>query len=171
MASQHHQLAGLVPRRPKPGEWTQGGGEHDIKTATTELQNNTRELPPSGNGADTIPTTQRAWEEPLLGKLPPFTPVARHTSPTHLSYGQPKPARGHNGPSTYHHPAEVTPINRFSSLQEQASSAGRDSEALSSGILKEGTMSITSGSKSSKGRDPVPITPDILHFLDRLELK
>jgi hypothetical protein len=34
----------------------------------------------------------------------------------------------------------------------------------------EGTTSASSSARGSRGRDPIPLTPDILHLLDRLEL-
>jgi len=108
-------------------------------------------------------------EVPLPGTFLPLKPVTTHTGPTYLSFGKSEPTREHNGPAAYNHPAEVKTTNGFSPLRKQASSAGRDNEALASGILKEGTSSASFGSRISRGRDPIPITPHILHYLDRLE--
>jgi hypothetical protein len=40
---------------------------------------------------------------------------------------------------------------------------------MSSGILRGGSSSAASSSKGSRGRDPIPFTPEILLLLDRLE--
>ena len=44
---------------------------------------------------------------------------------------------------------------------------GRDSERLSFNSVSG--ASVGSGSRGSRGRDPIPLTLDILHLLDRLE--
>jgi hypothetical protein len=41
---------------------------------------------------------------------------------------------------------------------------------LSFGILKGRSFAAASSSTRSKGRDPIPLTPEILLLLDRLEL-
>ncbi len=73
------------------------------------------------------------------------------------------------GPSA---PAAQTVIelsNPYDILAQKGSGAAdRDSDILSFGSLS-GANTATSGSKSSRGRDPIPLTPEILHLLDRLE--
>jgi len=46
---------------------------------------------------------------------------------------------------------------------------GQNMEGLSSTIHREEGTSVASSSKGSKGRNPIPLTPQILHLLDRLE--
>jgi hypothetical protein len=52
--------------------------------------------------------------------------------------------------------------------QHGSGAADRDSDRLSFGSVS-GANTTTSGSKGSRGRDPIPLTPEILHLLDRLE--
>jgi hypothetical protein len=40
---------------------------------------------------------------------------------------------------------------------------------LNSGILRGGSASVALSSRGSRGRDPIPLTPEILLLLDRLE--
>jgi hypothetical protein len=111
-----------------------------------------------------FPTTQRVYKTPLPGKSSPFTPVARHTGSPHLSFGKLEPTKGHNGPTTDPHSAQVITPNKFTPLREHANSSGRDNEALSLGIHKKMTSPTASGSRSSRDRDPISITPDILYL-------
>ncbi len=62
--------------------------------------------------------------------------------------------------------------NRFAPLAEEGSKSGtKGSEQLSSGVLQDDTSSNTSSvrGRSIRGREPVPLTADILQLLDRLE--
>ena len=61
--------------------------------------------------------------------------------------------------------------NRYVPLRQQGSEiVDRVSEHLTSGILRGGSSSAaSSGSKGSRGRKPIPLTPEILLLLDRLE--
>jgi hypothetical protein len=60
-------------------------------------------------------------------------------------------------------------MNRFEPLAEQGNGSNeRDSEQLSFGSLS-GASGTHSSSRNNRGRDPVPLTPEILHLLDRLE--
>jgi hypothetical protein len=60
--------------------------------------------------------------------------------------------------------------NRFTPLRQQGSGSGeRGSLDLSSGIPRGGASSAASSSKGSRGREPIPLTPEILLLLDRLE--
>ncbi len=52
--------------------------------------------------------------------------------------------------------------------QQGSGAADRDSDRLSFGLVS-GANTATSGSRGSRGRDPIPLTPEILHLLDRLE--
>jgi hypothetical protein len=57
----------------------------------------------------------------------------------------------------------------FASLRHEGSKIGdRSFEALSLGILRGGSASAASSSRGITGRDPIPLTPEIL-LLDRLE--
>jgi len=61
--------------------------------------------------------------------------------------------------------------NMFAPLMHQqgANSGDEGNEALSSGIFRGGSASAASSSRGSRGRDPTPLTPEILLLLDRLE--
>jgi hypothetical protein len=61
--------------------------------------------------------------------------------------------------------------NRFAPLRHKGSGSGeRGTLDLSSGILRGGgASSSASSSKGSKGREPIPLTPEILLLLDRFE--
>jgi hypothetical protein len=91
---------------------------------------------------------------------------------TRLSFGTPAPptvpyARG--GPATTRG-TSLDLQNRFTPLGEQGSiSGGQNSEALISDILREGLAPSSSSTRGSKGRYPIPLTPEILHLLGRLE--
>jgi hypothetical protein len=59
--------------------------------------------------------------------------------------------------------------NRFEPLAEQGSgTCERGSERHSFGSLS-GASGTHSSAKNNRGRDPIPLTPEILHLLDRLE--
>ena len=59
--------------------------------------------------------------------------------------------------------------NIYDVLAQQGSGAAyRDIEKLSFGLVS-GANTTTSGSMGSRGRDPIPLAPKILHLLDRLE--
>ena len=60
--------------------------------------------------------------------------------------------------------------NMFAPLRHQGSDSGdRGNEALSSSILRGGSTSAASSSKGSRGKKPIPLTPEILLLLDSLE--
>jgi hypothetical protein len=68
--------------------------------------------------------------------------------------------------------AAATNNNRFAPLaEEDGDSGGQGSEPLSSGVLRDDLSSNASSSRgrSSRGREPVTLTPDILQLLDRYE--
>jgi len=54
-------------------------------------------------------------------------------------------------------------------MQPRANSGDQGSEALSSGIIRGGSASAASSSRGSRGRDLIPLTPEIPLLLDRLE--
>jgi hypothetical protein len=57
--------------------------------------------------------------------------------------------------------------NKFTPRGDQVSiSSVRHNEPLSSGILREGSASASSTARGNMGRDPIPLTPEILHLLD-----
>jgi len=58
--------------------------------------------------------------------------------------------------------------NTYAPLEPLGNGAeGRDNIRLSFSSVSG--ASVGSGSRGSRGRDPIPLTPEILHFLDRLE--
>ena len=60
--------------------------------------------------------------------------------------------------------------NKFAPLMLQGRESGdQGSEALSSGILRGGFASVVSSSRGSRGKEPTPLTPEILLLLDRLK--
>ena len=60
-------------------------------------------------------------------------------------------------------------MNRFEPLAEKGSGTNEtDSERLSFGSLSRASRTHSSAI-NSRGRDPIPLTPKILHLLDRLE--
>jgi len=66
--------------------------------------------------------------------------------------------------------AAIELLNKFTPLGEQGRiSGGRNNEALSSDILKEGSKSTSSSIRGSKSIDHRPLTPEIHHLLDKLE--
>jgi hypothetical protein len=94
------------------------------------------------------------------------------TSITRLRFGTPEPPimsiRDGGGTNTGNNLVEYQ--KRFAPLKQHgANSRDQDSEALSSGILRGGSASAASSSRGSRGRDPIPLTPEILLLLDRLE--
>ena len=127
-------------------------------------------LPPSGSGAH-APTrgTATATEEGGTGMAGAQHPPA----PTRLRFGTPEPPTipvRSGGGTTPANPKTEEQQNRFAPLRQQGSGSGeRGSLDLSSGILRRGTSSTTSSSKGSKGREPIPLTPEILLLLDHLE--
>ena len=75
-----------------------------------------------------------------------------------------------SGQKAVHHQTNVEHANILSTMIEEGSaSVGRDNEALNFGIQKGGSASTTSSSKGITCRDLIPITPEILHYLDRME--
>ena len=58
--------------------------------------------------------------------------------------------------------------NTYAPLEPLGSvTKGRDSKRLSFNLVFGASVGL--GSRGSRGRDPIPLTPEILHFLDRLE--
>jgi hypothetical protein len=129
------------------------------------------ELPPNDRGQHTIVTTEDHGD---LRNGTPFIPVSPPTgAPTRLSVGTPAPSRvplrTNSSPAVHTTRAHTTQENRFDLLAEQGStSCDRVSERLSFGSLS-GAYSRASSAMNIRGRDPIPITPEILHLLDRLE--
>ncbi len=73
--------------------------------------------------------------------------------------------------------ATVTPVtwagtqlmNRFEPIAVQVNGSNeRDNDRLSFGSLS-GASETHSSTKNNRGREPIPLTPEILHLLDRLE--
>jgi len=129
-----------------------------------------KELPPSGSGAQaptrgTAAATVEGGTAPGVALQPP--------APIRLRFGTLEPptlaVRSGGGTSPANFNTEEQQ-NRFAPLKQHGSGSGeRGSLDLSSGILRGGASSTASSSKGSRGREPVPLTPEILLLLDRLE--
>jgi len=139
------------------------GGDEDMgEDAQPAAKQGQTELPPGGSGQHQTETMQdyirRAAARPItqapreeLGPLPTFTiPVTARNGP--LAVGT----------------AATEVRNTYSPLAPLGSGTeGRDNERL--GFSSVSGASVGSGSRGSRGRDPIPLTPEILHLLDRLE--
>jgi hypothetical protein len=103
------------------------------------------------------------------------------TAATRMSFGAPGPPRttweiiaeranmAYNAPEAHAIGTGVPLDNRYGPIAEQGSGTNdRDSERLSFGSLS-GASRTHSGARNNKGRDPIPLTPEILHLLDILE--
>jgi hypothetical protein len=128
------------------------------------------ELPPSGSGAH-APTRGTATATEAGGTATAGAP--QPTAPTRLIFGTHAPPTIpiNRGAGTIPYiPNIVEHTIRFTPLREHgANSEEQGSLNLSSGILRGGSSSASS-SRGSRGREPIPLTPEILHLLDRLEL-
>ena len=127
-------------------------------------------LPPSGSGARTHTRSAQApavEDGTATGGAPP--PPA----PTRLRFGTPDPSIlpvRSGGGTAPDNPNIEEHQNRFAPLRQQGANSGEQGSLdLSSRILRGGTSSTTSSSKGSRGKEPIPLTPKILHLLDRLE--
>jgi septal ring factor EnvC (AmiA/AmiB activator) len=124
------------------------------------------EIPPGGTGAPPTGATG-------AGAASTCASAQGRTLPTgaiRLRFGTPEPPTlpikegiGTNTGNSVEHQ------NRFAPLRQQgANSREQGSLNLSSSILRGGSSSASS-SRRSRGRDPIPLTPEILQLLDRLE--
>ena len=121
------------------------------------------EIPPSGRGTHirtggSAPTATATGTAPT-GVIPPVV--------THLRFGTPDPPtipiRDGGEISTGTIPIELH--NRFAPLRQQGANLGeQDSLNLSSEILRGGSTSNASSSRGSRGRDPIPLTPEISYY-------
>ena len=90
------------------------------------------------------------------------TPKYRHTSPADnpICTGTNGNCKGRSD----------TPTKQVTQLGDQVIvSSGGNNEPLSSCILREGSTSASSSARDSRGRDLIPLTPEISHLLDRME--
>ena len=127
------------------------------------------ELPPSGSGVQTH-TRGTSSASAAAGTL--ATGVHNPSVVTHLRFGTPEPPtippRDGGGTHTGTNPVELQ--NKLAPLKQQGASSGDQGNLnLNSGILKGGSVSTASSSRGSRGRDPIPLTPEIRLLLDRLE--
>jgi len=87
---------------------------------------------------------------------------------TNLYFGEPDPPtvpHRARGGSTAVNTCTTDQQNRFAPFREQVStSRGINSEALSSGLLREGSTLVASSSRGIRGREPIPLIPNILHL-------
>jgi len=92
---------------------------------------------------------------------------------TRLRFGTPEPPTIPNrvgGGTTPYNPNLFEHQNRYAPLKQHGSESGdQGSVDLTSGILRGGSASVASSSRGSRGREPIPLTPEILLLLDRLE--
>jgi hypothetical protein len=94
------------------------------------------------------------------------------TGVTRLRLGTPEPPtlpiREGGGTNTSNNSVEHQ--NKFAPLRQQGANSGDIvSEDLTSKILIGGSASVALSSRGSRGRDPIPLAPEILLLLDRLE--
>jgi hypothetical protein len=159
----HHQEIDSPPIEGKQDEdmgeqFHHGGiqGEH---------MTHQHELPPSGSGPQ------------LLARGTTYTFAKDHADETrqppgvaHMRFGTPEPPSKPRGATAATSTRARDRQNKFTPLKEHGNFyGGRYIEARSSGILKEGTTSVASNSRGSRDRDPIPLTPEVLHLLDRLD--
>jgi len=129
------------------------------------------ELPPSGSFLHIAPTTQEITES--LIKVP-FKQAPIETGElTHLFFRQPAPPKfpynTNNSPAAQTTWAKVPLKNRFEPIAEQGSRLDdKDNERLNFGSLSR-VFSEASSARNNRGRDPMPLTPEMLHLLDRVE--
>ena len=133
--------------------------EEDAQQAAKQGQT---ELPPIGSGQHHTETMQdyikRAAAMPIrkvpredLGPLPTFT----------------IPTRARSGPPTVGNKATEL-RNVYAQMAPLGSGAeGIDSDRMS--FSSTSRASVGSRSRGSRGRDPIPLTPDIIHLMDRME--
>jgi len=128
------------------------------------------ELPPRGKGAHA--PTRRTAAATVEGSTD-TAEAPQPPTPTRMRFGTPEPPTipiKSGGGTTLDNTITEEQQNRFAPLRQQGSGSGdRGSLDLSSGILRGGTSSASSSSKGSRGREPIPLTPEILLQLDRLE--
>jgi len=126
------------------------------------------EIPPSGRGTHihtggSAPAATAAGTA-TTGIIPPVV--------THLRFGTSDPPTipisDGGGISTGTTPVELH--IRFAPLRQQGANSGEQGILnLSSGILRGGSSSTASSSRGSRGRNPIPLTPEIFLLPDRLE--
>ena len=135
-------------------------GQGDPQAPSTEIPPRGSEAPPTGATVEDTTTTGTSSHGGTLPK-----------GVTRLSFGTPDPPtlpiREGGGTNTGH--ISVEHQNRFAPLmQKGANSWEQSSLNLSSGILRGGSTS-ASISRGSRGREPTPLTPEVLQLMDRLE--
>ena len=139
------------------------------KTGRIDPRAKQTELPPSGNRVHdpTTGTTLDAAAETTSTRVTPPVVI------THLRFGTPDPPKISHRARSGIVAANVNTVeqqNSFTPVGEQEStSGGRNSEVMSSEILREGSTSAASSSSGRRSRDLVPLTPEIMFLLDRLE--
>ena len=130
------------------------------------------EMPPSGSGAH-APTGAQHQPQQQQPRQHRGCNTLRPPVVTHLHFDNLKPptipikARGDTEPDNRNN---VEHQIWFATLIQQGSETGdHNNEALSSGILRGGLESAATSSRGSRGRDSIPLTPETLLLLDRLE--
>ena len=135
-------------------------GQGDPQAQSTSIPLGDRGVPPTGANAEGTSTSTASAQGGTIS-----------TGANRLRFGTPKPPtipiRKKKGTNTGN--VSVEHPNSFAPLRQQGANSGdQGSLNLSSGILKGGSTSASS-SRGSRGREPVPLTPEILLLLDRLE--
>ena len=169
VANQIRQL-GRFENVSSPGNHTQAEymeedimgdtGQGDPQAQSTTIPPGDRGVPPTRANAK---GTTAAAASAHGGTIP--------TGANHLRFGTPKPPaipiRNEGGTNTGN--ISVEQPKRFAPLRQQGANSGDQGNLnLNSGILRGGSTSVLS-SRGSRGREPIPLTPEILPLLDRLE--
>ena len=154
--------------------------EEDFNPADTghvDRQKSRADLPPSDSGSQTTWTTTAGTSASTSATTIADTTLAGMTSPTgatRLRFGTPDPPTisiKSSGGTKPDNRSRVEYQNMFAPLRQQGiESSDQGSEAFSSRILKGGSASVASSSRGSRGREPIPLAPEILLLLDRLEV-
>jgi len=145
--------------------------------ASASTTTKTRRFTPNGSGTAT--PAQTATHQELNGSRAPA--AQGQQTPTRLSFANPDPpmttweaigTRANKANSAPVAPATGTGIpltNGYEPIAEHGSGTNdRESERLSFGSML-GASGSHSSARNRWGKEPIPLTPEILHLLDRLE--
>jgi hypothetical protein len=135
-------------------------GQGNPQPPTTEIPPGSSEAPPTGAIGEGTTTTGAPTQGGTM-----------LTGVTRLRLGTPEPTTLpiKEGGGTNTGNISVEHSNKFAALRQQGANSGEQgSPNLSSGILRGGSTSASS-SRGSRGREPIPLTPEILQLLGRLE--
>ena len=137
---------------------------------TTTAQKQNADLLPSGS---CLHTPARAEKIKTFSNKMPIKQVPEQTSGlTYLFFGEPSPPRApfriYSSPTAQTIGAKLPLKNIFEPIAEEGRKLNNmDNARLGFGLLL-GAYSGASSAKNNKGKDPIPLTPEMLHLLDRL---